>query len=138
MFNEQEIPAICFHVAVRLSNCIFVFGGEFMDEKKGPLSLRAIWMYNLYTEQWRKHVIPYRNLAPPPSRDSCAVAVGSDIYMFGGYLYRDGDTNSLWKLTISATGCFVWSQIIDKNQEKTPSPRSDHSGWEYAGKVWPF
>ena len=139
MVKKLKIPAICSHVAVRLSNCIFVFGGDFRDEKKGPLSLSTIWMYNLYTEQWKKHVIPDRNLAPPPSRNSCAVAVGSDIYMFGGFLFREQQsTNSLWKLTITTTGCFIRSQIRVKNQERTPSPRSSHSGWEYAGKVWTF
>ena len=140
MVYQHDIPAIYGHVAVRFLNCIFVFGGQYVDDVTRLLSLRTIWMYNLYTELWKKHVIPNRNLAPSPSYDSCAVAVGSDIYMFGGCVYEKYhiNRNFLWKLTIRTTGCFVWSQIMVKNRKKAPSPRKDHSGWEYAGKVWMF
>ena len=97
-------------------------------------------MFNLYTEYWRKHVIPDQNLAPPSMRSSCAVAIGADIYLFGGYEH-DSDssaTSALWKLTITSTGLFNWSKIKFDDQAKTPSLRRYHSGWEQLGKLWTF
>ena len=130
MANEYEPPAMCGHVAARFTNYIFVFGGE--DEGYTPLSLREIWMYNLYTEYWRKHVIPYLQLAPPMIKDSCAVTIGTNIYLFGGWQYNKSClTSALWKLTITSTECFNWSKIMFDDQVKTPSPRCNHSGWEH-------
>ena len=139
MDNEYDLPVMHAHVAVRLANFIIAFGG--MKEACELLSLRVIWMYNVYTEQWRKHVIPDTELAPPTTTNSCAVAVGSDIYMFGGWVIVVGEkgySNTLWKLTITSTGCIAWSKLIVKGQAKTPSPRSHQSIWENIGKLWTF
>ena len=134
---QYDLPVMHSHVAVRLANFIIAFGGE--KQNKEPLSHHVIWMYNIYTEQWSKHVIPDTKVAPPRTSCSCAVAVGSDIYMFGGWRHDEGNaTNTLWKLTITSTESFVWTKVIAKCQEKTPSPRCHHSGWESTGKLWTF
>ena len=125
------------HVAVSFKHFIIVFGGKDTRSGRGGLPHHEIWLYNLYTELWRIHVMPVGELAPPPTRKACAVVAGENIYMFGGNnktLY----TNALWKLTITPGRYFVWDQIIIENQEKTPSPRGSHSAWGHAGKVWIF
>ena len=43
------------HSAVHLDNYLIIIGGWWDGEE---LSTRIIWMYNLYTEVWSKHVIP--------------------------------------------------------------------------------
>ena len=72
------------HVALCLNNRIVVFGGidyKFGDESDIPM--HTIFMYNLHTEQWRKHHIP--DDKPTPRARACAAAIGQDIYMFGGW-----------------------------------------------------
>ena len=53
MQENSEPPQRYGHTAVCLEHLILVFGGYWSGE---PLSFSEIWMYNLYTEQWRKHV----------------------------------------------------------------------------------
>ena len=140
--ESVRIPQICSHVAVCLEKCIIVLGGE--DEYHQALSLRNIWMYNLYTEEWRKHVIPGNKIVPAGTLYSCGVVIGADIYMFGGggvwdhASGRRNCTNALWKLTRPSKQYFEWSEIVTQPQAKSPSPRYAHSGWEYAGKLWIF
>ena len=47
-------------------------------------------------------------------------------------------TNLLWTLARATPGCFTWSFIEPQCQGKSPSPRSSHAGWEYAGNLWIF
>ena len=47
-------------------------------------------------------------------------------------------TNALWKLASDPQESFVWSEIVMINEEKAPSPRKGHTGWEHAGKLWTF
>ena len=137
MDREWDLPVMHGHVAIRLANCIIAFGGK--NKELEPFSHHVIWMYNLNTEHWGKHVIPHTKLAPPTTSYSCAVAIESDIYMFGGFVHEENnDTNTLWKLTVPSTGPFAWSKVIVKSKEKTPSPRCQHSGWESTGKLWTF
>ena len=143
----------CCHVAVRQEHYILVFGGtwheqDFLQEvvpypycdeewmRKERLPLHDIWMYNLYTEEWRKHVITDRKTTPSGRIGASATLVGSDIYMFGGMSI--GATNSLWKLTRTPAGCFAWHQIKPKSTKESPSPRIKHSAWEFAHKLWIF
>ena len=92
------------------------------------------------TEQWRKHMIPEGQTVPTARCYACAVVLQSNVYMFGGYMGVTSSkrTNELWKLAMDHAGLFAWSEIVMTNNEKTPSPRSDHTGWEYAGKLWSF
>ena len=137
MHSECDLPGVRSHVAVRLSNHIIVFAGK--NEEHKSLSHFVIWMYNVNTEHWRKHVIPGTKLVPPMTCKPSAVAIGSDIYMFGGCVYKDkATTNALWKLRRTSTQCFDWSKVIAENEEEAPSPRYLHSGWEYAEKLWTF
>ena len=135
-----EPPGIYYHVANCLENCIIVLSGS--DEYEMVRSLRNIWMYNMYTEQWRKHVIPAQNDAPPRTEDFCAVVIEGDIYMFGGWVAAEDRgrqqhfTNALWKLTRTPNQCFKWREVMARNKKKIPSPRECHSGWEYNGQLW--
>ena len=135
--SNIEVRKRSSHVAVQQEHYILVFGGHWWEEvgfSKEPLPLHDIWMYNLYTEQWRKHVITDRKTIPFERIGASATVIGSDIYMFGGRSIIE-DTNSLWKLTRTPRGCFAWYQINSKSKKKSPSPRCSHSAWEYANKL---
>ena len=54
MMNETEFQRSG-HSAVHLDNYLIIIGGWWDDKE---LSTCSIWMYNLYTEVWTKHVIP--------------------------------------------------------------------------------
>ena len=124
------------HAAVRLEHCILVFGG--MSRQQRTLSLRVIWMYNLFTEQWRKYDIVDGQTCPPATFYASATVIGSEIYMFGGkYVNYGPETNVLWKLS-RTQGQFTWMQIKAKSDRESPSCRFAHSGWEYANKLWIF
>ena len=132
-----EPPGMCCHAAVCVENHIIVLGGN--DENYVSLPCHNIWMYNVYTEQWGKHVIRNGKDAPPGTDNPCAVVIKGDIYMFGGWLPADTiHTNALWRLSRTPERCFEWSKGIARTEKKTPSPRECHSGWEYKGQLWTF
>ena len=132
----SEYPNTTGHVAVRLNDYIVRIGG--IGPKTKEMSQYEIWTYNLYTAQWRKHHVLNVNSVPSPVFAACAAAIGKDIYMFGGFPYTRPwrPTNELWKLT--TTGFFKWSKAEFQNAMKLPSPRWNHSGWEYAECLWVF
>ena len=129
--------AVCDHAAVCVENHIMVFGG--IGDNDGNALLHNIWMYNMHTQQWGKHMIPRGKIAPPGTRKFCAVAIEGDIYMFGGWDYEEkGCTNAVWRLTRTPEKCLEWRKGIAKPEDKAPSPRHSHSGWEYKGQLWTF
>ena len=137
MAYKNKFPGRHSHIAVRMENCVVVFGGV---EKHHPtVSLHIIWMFNLYTEQWAKHVIQDTKELLPRICYPCAAVIKADIFMFGGFDVRvNHHTNSVWKLTRTPQRYFEWSKVIAQCNKKTPSPRSCHCGWEYAGQLWTF
>ena len=121
------------HAAVRLENRILVLGGSMVT------SSRAIPVYNLFTEMWSKLVIPDHKSVPPPTGASCAVVIAHDIYTFGGHLVGERVLlNALWRLTRDPTGSLSFDEIQFSSTVKTPAPRTEHRGWEYADKLWSF
>ena len=124
------------HVAVHLNNCILVFGG--VKANLCPLSTHEIWEYNLSTEQWNRHTISEAEEAPLAAYGSCATALETDIYMFGGRNLNFQSTNELWKLSRSVEGQFHWTKIEFHRDVKLPSPRANHSGWKHAECLWVF
>ena len=126
------------HSSVCLGNCVIIFGGlsrgEFGDE---PLSTRVIWTYNLYTEEWRNYVIPDSKDAPEPFDTAVAAVINGTIYTFGGNDAKSYNfSNALWALGRTGKD-FTWTFIKPKCKE-SPSPRTFHTGWEYAGNLWIF
>ena len=121
--------------AIRLDNFILIIGG--VDRAGTPLSTRVIWTHNLYTQQWRRHVIPDIRPAPNSFYSAVAVAIDGSIYTYGG-ISVEGERNELWTLSRSETGGFTWSIIDSQCKKESPSPRYGHTGWEYAGKLWVF
>ena len=133
---KEVKPLISGHCAVSLHNFVIIFGGWGRDE---PLSTHSIWSYNLNTEEWRNHVIPDTSDAPEPFMGAVAVAIDKTLYTFGGCRAVDiALRNALWKLSRRKEGCFSWSFYNPQCEEKSPSPRQGHTGWEYAGKLWIF
>ena len=122
------------HVAVEMNNRIIVFGARGKDSQ--PKSLHKIWTYNVYTEQWREHVISAKITVPVGTYHFSAVALGPDIYMFGG-VHAESVlwTNDLWKLSRTSDGCFNWNKLEFQSHVTLPSPRHGHSSWEH---VWVF
>ena len=137
---EDCVPDVSSHVAVNVDHYILVFSGIQwnMHNHFIRMPLNVIWVYNLYTEQWRRRMIPQGSTLPAKTYGACAVAIRSDVYMFGGYVETEGACNALWKLVMQPQGSFVWSTIVMTNNEKAPSPRCYHTGWEYAEKLWTF
>ena len=115
-----------FHVAIRWKDSIVLLN-ESEKEK------HIIWMYNLWTEQWRKYELP-RGKCLPKTYHHRGVEIASDIYMFGGFSYSD----MLWKLARNTDDSFVWNTIEFKDCAKTPSLRTGHAVWEYKEKMWIF
>ena len=125
------------HSAVYLDNCVIIIGGA--EKSSEPISAHKIWMYNLYTEEWRKLVISAESCAPEPFLCASAVAIDRTIHIFGGMnIYGHNKRNELWTLSRSSGGCFVWRFIKPQCKEESPSPRALHTAWEYAGKLWTF
>ena len=125
------------HSVVCLDNCVIIFGGT--SETFEQIPTRVIWMYNLYTEEWNKHVISDTNAAPEPFHGAVATIINGTIYTFGGVVTnRSRSRNELWTLSKAKRECFTWSFKETRCKEKSPSPRSGHTGWEYAGKLWTF
>ena len=140
MMNETEFQRTG-HSAVHLDNYVILLGGWWDDTE---LSTRVIWMYNLYTEVWSKHVIPKHVMgfeesdAPESFHGAVAVAINGTIYTFGGLDKSYIKRNALWTLSRTETGCFTWCFIKFEDDKESPSPRCGHSGWEHAGKLWVF
>ena len=139
---SEQLTLIQGHLAVRIKNCIVVIGGwhGIGWTRFEPISKEVIWTYNLYTEQWRRHKIQNKNITYS-SEGACAAAIGTDIYMFGGSMYdMITKTNDLWKLSMPQGyfKYFKWSKIDFQHDMKLPTPRKDHSGWEYAECLWVF
>ena len=136
MTNEITRPRI-WPSAVCLDNRIIVVGG--FGQKYEPLATRVIWMYNLYTEGWNKHVIPDTSDAPEPFHGAVGVVINGTIYTFGGMNTENSNfRNELWTLSKAKRECFTWNFKETPSKEKSPSPRCGHEGWEYAGKLWTF
>ena len=141
MADEMVPPATRRHTVVRLNNYILLFGGSSSLSEDAPYPTHVIWMYNVYTEQWRKYMMPSTRQTPPALARTCAVRMGADCYMFGGrriheFLKHRKLTNRLWKLSQTSSGCFVWNEIMPNSGK--PLPRSSHTGWEYGGQLWIF
>ena len=86
MSQENKLPMLCGHVVVRLQDSIVVFGGSQLVSPCGygyalevqSLILNVIWVYELYTDLWRKYVISESEKAPPSYRTCMAWKVRSD------------------------------------------------------------
>ena len=126
------------HCVVSLGNFIIVIGGQCRHE----IFTRVIWSCNLYTEEWRKHEIPKTRCAPERLYGAVAAAIDKIIYTFGGYSATSNQqvlrSNALWKLSKTKEGSFTWNTNKAERKEKSPSPRTGHTGWDYAGKLWIF
>ena len=136
---QGEVPYIDDHTAVRLNHFIMVLGGStrtnihpFQDNSY------TVWLYNIFLEEWKKYQIPKNKRVPKLDR-SCGIVIREDVIIFGGKgVLTNIISNELWKLTWNTNDSFEWNRILVKHQTKTPSPRTEHSGWEYDGKLWTF
>ena len=136
MPNEFTSKERYSHCAVSLDNFLIIIGGGRHNNTYSP---REIWICNLYTEEWKKHETP-NTCAPEPAIGVAASAIEKTIYTFGGRstIYPYNLSNALWKLSKTKEGYFTWSFNKPQCTEKSPSPRANHSAWEYAGKLWIF
>ena len=138
------------HAAVRLNHYIVVIGGKGEMRsviKRETLINNEVWMYNLYTEQWRMCDMLQGSKASPASiiDGACIVAVVTEAYVFGGRnrvssgqgVQGTISVGDLWQMTITPEGCLNWGKIKTK-KPKAPSSRCFHTGWEYAGNLWIF
>ena len=138
MTTELKPCRTC-HCAVSSDNFVIIIGGITVGRAVELSSTHIIWVYNLYTEEWRNHIIPDTSCAPEPFHGAVAAAIGKTIYTFGGLNKKTSTvTNALWTLSRTKEGCFIWSSNKQQCKKKSPSPRFGHTGWEYGGKLWIF
>ena len=133
--DRNMLTKIKGHLAVCLEHYILVFGGKgrFFRDK------HIIWMYNLYTEKWRKEEVPDWTEAPPSCYKASAVVIDTDVYMFDGRkVHTDNPMDALWKLTRDSEGTLFWNRISQQILKEVPPRHWDHSGWEYESKMWIF
>ena len=105
-----------YHLAVPMQRHIVIFGG--FNNKK-YISHKVIWTYNLDIDRWKKHTASGSQEVPHGRSCACAVAVGTQIYMHGGYInYNENTLATLWKLDVSAAlwkmpgqDGVVWTQV---------------------------
>ena len=118
------------HIAVRLDHYIVIIGGDTANSGQD----HVIWMHNLYTEQWKRYLVPTERACVVPYFYQCGVTIGKDIYIVleNPFLFE------LWRLTQNAHGHYVWDNVFPKHGTKEPSPRDSCTAWEYAGKMWMF
>ena len=119
------------HLAVRMKDYIVTLNDIQTD---------IIWVYNLWTEQWTKHKCLQSNGLPPllSVNEQCAVGIGSKVYVFGTITEKRIMTNMLKVVTRMEDDSFLY-RIVDKNYDTIqPSPRAQHSAWEYKKKLWVF
>ena len=121
-------PLLQNHMAVRMKDCIVVFSSRLGDN-----FAHEHWIYNLWTETWRKCPINTHGEALPGIQYLCGVTIGPVVYMFGGGYV----TSDLWEVSQSTDGPFDWNKLCMQKQ-KMPSPRCHHTGWLYADKMWIF
>ena len=137
------------HIAHQIDHEIIMFGGEIDSQFLDRTSFHTIWIFNLYVQLWKKHVIPPMETVPKTLYSSRAAVINKDIYVFGGLVVKPYDEtsnrifirnsrNSLWKLTRTPIESFVWNQIPGQSETKTPSPRYCHDAWRYCEKLWVF
>ena len=131
------------YLAVRLKNLIIVLSQTFSfqirlitsEGKFFSMDHYTIWIYCLWTEQWKKYSIPKQRKRPfIDVHGRTSVVVGSDVYIFGGH----DQTTMFCKLIRHANGSFDFSIIHNENQTKIPSPRMFHCSWEHGEKMWVF
>ena len=141
MSDEFTLERRHSHCAVSLDNFIIVIGGWC---RHGVSSTRVIWIYNMYTEEWKrewKYSLSLPDLissTPEAFSGAVAAAIDKTIYTFGGRSATGKLSNALWKLSKTKGGCFTWSFNKPQYKKKSPSPRIWHTGWGYAGKLWIF
>ena len=129
------------HLAVQIHRDIVIFGGYNYNKY---ISYKVIWTYNLDIDRWKKHTVSGSQLVPQGSHGACAVAVGTQIYIHGGWtanqvlatLWKLDVSGALWK--ISGQDGIVWSQVKFGDNNLIPSPCTYHTGWEHSGKIWIF
>ena len=132
------------YVAVCMHHFIMVIKEE-PNEQSGFVQY-TIWTYNLYTEEWKKYgeLPPCSKACKPASMhldSTCAVALGADVYLFGGGKYGIhvalNPINSMLKLDKLSDGHFALNEVTGRNG-KLPSPRCGHTGWTFGEKLWIF
>ena len=134
------------YVAVRMKDCIIIVSSyedlawedqrpRIRYEPEHMVHFQGIWVYNLWTEQWSKiKIITTQEKKIPITEHQTGVVVGSDVYMFGGYDWRQ----MLWRLTRISEDIFECTIIGPDSQLNMPSTRTSHCGWEHTDKMWIF
>ena len=104
-----------FHTAALLDRTLYVAGGELAEDS----GLRA---YDIIDETWR-NVVP-ASLMPVGRYDSCMVAVGGQLYMYGGVQHDLGETidNRVFAFDPATED---WTEV--HNGVGGPGPRFGHA-----------
>ena len=126
------------HVAVRLEDTILVLMDFNPKINKRFFGEHDIWIYNLWTEQWKAHTIqPETRVKGLVTRSKLGVAIASDVYILAGYSSCPlGNTSVLWKLARCNDGSFASTTSSLSCSQFTR--RTAHCDWEHGKKLWIF
>ena len=148
VISKDDIHTRVQHMTVKMNNCILFFGGckpysSTYENINLCIPLNEIYMFNMDSEQWSKHVLPETANVPPYTVAACAVTIGRDVFMAGGAIYDLEEnemldyTDALWKLS-KISGHFTWHRITFHSKKAIPAPMYRHQGWEYDNKMYTF
>ena len=115
------------HIAVRRKDYIVVV----LSRK--DCTLPEIWIYNLWTEQWKKCQLLNGNGIPVIDYQTFGVEIRSGIYIFDSYSFQH-----MWKLIPLKDDLFQLSKISVGNADKSLSPRLNFCVWTFGDKIWIF
>ena len=87
MSNELASEIRSGHCAVSFYNFLIIIGGRcnIGHDRAVEISTRVIWIYNLYTEEWKKQDTLNTSCAPETFQSAVAVAIDKTIHTFGGH-----------------------------------------------------
>ena len=144
--NMMPTAALCDPMAVYLDDRVIVFGGvkslELNFDVAGIyISSDTIWTFKPQNDCWVRYDTP-RNQPVPRVWRASTVVIDDALYVFGGEEYNAKMlqfSNALWKLYKTKSKKFRWIQVqFDENKASQPSPRANHTCWEYDDKLWSF
>ena len=128
--NTCKPPQFFHHIAGRLDHFIVAVGRNSYSD----IADHVPWTYNLYTEEWRKYMMPKSQPVPSNLSAACGAVIGKELYIYA--CYNVGP--DLWMLAQDANGDFTWNVVNVNPESQEPSPRGNASAWEYEGKMWIF
>ncbi|KAL6075714.1 Nitrile-specifier protein 5 [Balamuthia mandrillaris] len=117
------------HSCVAVDQVLYIFGGRKTDKTE----LDELLTFDTRTNTWSKLASTSRT--PAPRSYHCSVALGKDVYVFGG-CGQSGRMNDLWRFD---TANNVWEEVtLAPSSAPAPSPRGGPALCAAGNKIYLF